>query len=137
MSGPLIEVRGLRVFAHHGVLIEERRRGQEFVIDLHLVCPESDATRTDDVADTVNYAEVIERTVELVRGGPYNLIETVANLVAHDLVSRFGLEQATVRVAKPNAPIPHPLAEVAVTITHPQRRARKSARSSPERQPGV
>jgi 7,8-dihydroneopterin aldolase/epimerase/oxygenase len=130
VSGPLVEVRGLRVFAHHGVLIEERRRGQEFVLDVQLVCPQSDAGRTDDVADAVNYAEVCDRVVELVRGGPYNLIETVAELVARDLVERFGLEQAIVRVAKPNAPIPHPLAEVAVTVTHPQRRGRRAPRAS-------
>ncbi|MGN6377974.1 MAG: dihydroneopterin aldolase [Gaiellales bacterium] len=130
MIAPTIEVRGLRVFAHHGVLVEERRRGQEFVLDLELVCPPSDAARSDDVADAVDYAEVCDRAVELVRGGPYNLIETLADIIARDLVARYRLQRATVRVAKPNAPIPHPLTEVAVTVTHPQPRPRGSGRSS-------
>jgi dihydroneopterin aldolase len=116
---PLIEVRGLRVFALHGVLPEERRLGQEFVVDVELLCPPSNAADTDDVADAVNYSDVCDRVVELVGGGPYNLIETLADVVARDLVSRYGLQRATVRVAKPRAPIPHALSEVAVTVTHP------------------
>ena len=119
MIEPLVEVRGLRVFAYHGVLPEETRLGQEFVLDLELLCPPSDAADTDDVADAVNYAEVCDRVVELARGGPYDLIETLADVVARDLVSRFGLTRATVRVAKPSAPIPHTFSEVAVTVTHP------------------
>jgi dihydroneopterin aldolase len=127
---PTVEIRGLRVFAHHGVLIEERRRGQEFVIDLELVCQPSNVDATDEVADTVNYAEVCERTVELMRGGPYNLIEKVADVIAGDLHARFGLQQVTVRVAKPNAPLPFSLSEVAVTITHPPARRRRPAKTA-------
>ena len=130
MITPTVEVRGLRVFAHHGVLIEERRRGQEFVIDLELVCTPSGADESDDIADAVNYAEVCERTVELMRGGPYNLIEKVAETIARDLHSRFGLQQVTVRVAKPNAPLPFSLTEVAVTVTHPAARRRRPSKAS-------
>jgi dihydroneopterin aldolase len=130
---PTVEVRGLRVFAHHGVLIEERRRGQEFVIDLELVCPASAAGESDDIADAVNYADVCERTVELMRGGPYNLIEKVADVIARDLHDRFGLQQVTVRVAKPNAPLPYSLAEVAVTLTHPPARRRRPPKPSEPR----
>ena len=129
MITPTVEIRGLRVFAHHGVLIEERRRGQEFVIDLELVCQSSNADASDDVADAVNYAEVCERTVELMRGGPYNLIEKVADVIASDLHSRFGLQQVTVRVAKPNAPLPFSLSEVAVTVTYPPARRRRPAKT--------
>jgi dihydroneopterin aldolase len=117
VSGPLIEIRGLRVFAHHGVLEEERRNGQTFVIDVDIVCPPSDAARTDDVADTVDYAAVADRVVELAQGGPYDLIETLADLIAGELIREFPVESARVRVAKPDAPIPHPFDEVAVTVT--------------------
>jgi 7,8-dihydroneopterin aldolase/epimerase/oxygenase len=118
VSGPLVEIRGLRVFTFHGVLAEERASGQEFVLDVTLQCRPTRAARTDEIADAVNYAEVCERVVELARGGPYNLIETLATLIAEDLTERFAVESATVRIAKPDAPIPHPFAEVAVTVTH-------------------
>lgn len=116
MSGPLIEIRGLRVFAHHGVLEAERRDGQTFVIDVDIVCRPS-AASTDDLADTVNYAAVADRVVELAQSGPYDLIETLADLIAGELVREFPVESARVRVAKPDAPIPHPFEEVAVTVT--------------------
>jgi dihydroneopterin aldolase len=109
-----IEVRGLRVFAYHGVLDEEREHGQTFVFDVWLVCPPSRAAETDDLADAVDYAAVCDRIVELATGGPYRLLERLAALIADDLVARFGVTHARVRVAKPDVPIPHPLAEVAV-----------------------
>ena len=119
MSGVEVELRGLRVFAYHGVHPEERRLGQEFVIDVRLRCRPSPAAETDDVADAVDYGAVCERVVELARGGPWNLIETLATRIADDLVDRFAVESATVRVAKPAAPIPHPFDEVAVSVIRP------------------
>jgi dihydroneopterin aldolase len=117
MSGPLIEIRGLRVFAHHGVFEHERRDGQEFVIDVTLRAITDAAGHTDDLADAVDYGAVCERVVALVSGGPYNLIEKVADVVASDVLARFPVDQVTVRVAKPDAPIPHAFDHVAVTVT--------------------
>jgi dihydroneopterin aldolase len=119
VSGVEVEVRGLRVFAHHGVHPEERRLGQEFVVDVRLRCRPSGAADSDDVADAVDYSAVCDRVVDIVRSGPFNLIETVATRVADELVAHFAVESATVRVAKPAAPIPHPFDEVAVSVTRP------------------
>jgi dihydroneopterin aldolase len=52
--------------------------------------------------------------VELARGGPYRLLERLAAVIADDLVARFGVTHARVRVAKPDVPISHQLDEVAV-----------------------
>lgn len=114
MRSGRIEIRGLRVFAYHGVLEEERRDGQTFVLDVWLECAPSRADETDDLADAVNYAAVCDRVVELAQGGPYRLLERLAALIADDLVARFGVAHARVRVAKPDVPIPHDLDEVAV-----------------------
>jgi dihydroneopterin aldolase len=117
VSGPLIEIRGLRVFAHHGVFEHERRDGQEFVIDVTLRAISDEAGRSDDLAHAVDYGAVCNRVVELVSGGPYNLIEKVAEVVASEVLASFPVEQVTVRVAKPDAPIPHAFDDVAVTVT--------------------
>jgi dihydroneopterin aldolase len=116
VSGPLIEIRGLRVFAHHGVFEHERRDGQEFVLDITLRAASDAAGHTDELADAVDYGAVCERSVELVQGGPYDLIERVAEIVAAALLAEFPVETVTVRVAKPDAPIPHPFDHVAVTV---------------------
>ena len=114
MRSARIEIRGLRVFAYHGVLDEEREHGQTFVLDVWLDPPPSRADETDDLADAVNYAAVCDRVVELAQGGPYRLLERLAAVIADDLVAGFGVTHARVRVAKPDVPIPHPLDEVAV-----------------------
>jgi dihydroneopterin aldolase len=116
VSGPLVEVRGLRVYAFHGVRDFERERGQVFVIDVWLQCPPSAAEVSDDLADAVNYSAVCDRVADLAEGGPYNLLERLAAVIADDLVSTLAIEWVRVRVAKPHAPVRHDVAEVAVTV---------------------
>jgi dihydroneopterin aldolase len=109
-----IEIRGLSVFAYHGVHPEEREQGQTFVLDVWLECPPSRADETDELVDAIDYSAVCDRVVELATGGPYRLLERLAALIADDLVDRYGVARARVRVAKPQVPISHSLDEVAV-----------------------
>ena len=114
MRSVSIEIRGLSVFAYHGVHPEEREQGQTFVIDVWLECRPSRADETDELADAVDYSAVCDRIVELATGGPYRLLERLSALIADDLVARYGVTRARVRIAKPQAPIQHSLNEVAV-----------------------
>jgi dihydroneopterin aldolase len=112
----VIEVRGLEVFAFHGVFEHERRDGQTFLIDLTLE-PQSDrAGETDRLQDAVDYGAVCERVVELVKGGPYHLIERLATVVAQDLLEHFPLALVRVTVHKPQAPVRHPFEDLSVTV---------------------
>jgi dihydroneopterin aldolase len=116
VSGPLVEIRGLRVYAHHGVRDFERERGQPFVIDVWLVCASAAAEGSDDLADAVNYSAVCDRVATLATGGPYGLLERLAAVIADDLAGSLPVESVRVRVAKPHAPVKHDVAEVAVTV---------------------
>ena len=116
-----ITLTGVRAFGYHGVFADERREGQEFVIDATLYVSTAQAAESDDVADTVHYGEVAERIVELVGAEPLNLIEGVAARIADDLLARDGVRMVAVTVHKPQAPITVPFADVSVTI----RRARR------------
>lgn len=115
-----ITLTGVRAFGYHGVFEDERREGQEFVVDATLYLSTAEAAETDDVADTVHYGEVAERIVALVAGEPLNLIEGVAARIADDLLSYDLVRMVAVTVHKPQAPITVPFADVSVTI----RRAR-------------
>ena len=55
-----IQIKGLRIFAYHGVGPEEKRDGQPFVLDIAMKADLSRARRSDDLEDTVNYAAVVE-----------------------------------------------------------------------------
>ena len=56
----IIEINGLRLFARHGVFEEERINGNTFELTVHLCYPIENAMQSDNVADTLNYAEAIE-----------------------------------------------------------------------------
>jgi dihydroneopterin aldolase len=115
-----IRLSGLKARGHHGVYDFERRDGQDFVVDVELELDLARAAATDDVADTVHYGELAGGLVEVISGEPVNLIETLADRLATVCLADARVAAATVTVHKPQAPIPHEFADVAVTV----RRAR-------------
>ena len=115
-----ISLSGLRVRGHHGVFDFERRDGQDFVVDVVLELDLGKAAASDDVADTVHYGELAGRLAEVISGEPVNLIETLAERLAAVCLADARVAAATVTVHKPQAPISHEFADVAVTV----RRAR-------------
>jgi dihydroneopterin aldolase len=118
-----ITLTGLRARGRHGVYDFERAQGQDFVVDVVLELDLSQAAGSDQVADTVHYGELVERLVSVVGGEPVNLIETLAQRLADTCLADPRVEAATVTVHKPQAPISHQFADVAVTL----RRARPGA----------
>jgi len=115
VSGPVIEITGLEVFAHHGVYEHERRDGQPFLFDVRLQGDEA-AARSDRLEDAIDYGAVCDRVVEIAQGGPYNLLEHLAALIADDLIERYPASTVSVTVHKPQAPIGHPFGDVRVTV---------------------
>lgn len=111
-----IRLTGLRARGCHGVFDFERAQGQEFVVDITLEVDTRRAADTDDLADTVDYGELAERAVAVISGEPASLLETVAERLAAVCLSGPGVRAAEVTVHKPQAPIRHEFADVAVTI---------------------
>ncbi len=107
---------GLRAQAHHGVYEHERRDGQPFIIDVTAHLDLARAAGSDDVADTVHYGELAVEVVEAVERDPVDLIETVAERVVTIVLAHRAVERVEVTVHKPEAPIPVPFADVAVSI---------------------
>jgi 7,8-dihydroneopterin aldolase/epimerase/oxygenase len=115
MSGR-IALTGLRARGRHGVYDFERAAGQDFVVDVALELDLGKAAASDDVADTVHYGELAERLVAVVTGEPVNLIETLADRLLTVCLADERVAVAEVTVHKPQAPIPHDFADVAVTL---------------------
>ncbi len=112
-----ITLTGLRASAFHGVLEQERRTGQIFVIDVTVFLSLADAGRTDDLDRTIHYGELAEQIVSAVESDPVDLIETVAERVAGVVLAYDAAQFTRVTVHKPNAPISVPFDDVSVTIT--------------------
>jgi len=111
-----IRLTGLRARGRHGVYESERVRGQEFVVDAVLELDLAPAAATDDLAGTVDYGELAERLVAVVTGPPVQLIETLAARLVEACLADARVAAATVTVHKPQAPIDHEFADVAVTM---------------------
>jgi 7,8-dihydroneopterin aldolase/epimerase/oxygenase len=121
MSLDQIALRGLRVRGHHGVFDHERRDGQEFIIDAVLWTDTRAAAEADDLSRTVDYGSLAGRLAAIVSGEPVRLIETLAERLATACLADPGVEEVEITVHKPQAPVPHPFDDVAITI----RRARR------------
>jgi 7,8-dihydroneopterin aldolase/epimerase/oxygenase len=116
-----ITLTGLRAWGNHGVYDFERQSGQDFVVDVRLDLDLDRAAATDDVADTVHYGELAEKLVAVIAGEPVNLIETLADRLLDVCLADPRVDTAVVTVHKPQAPIPHEFADVAVTRTRNRR----------------
>ena len=114
----LIEIKGIKSFGYHGVFESENIAGQDFFVDVSL---ELDLTRpsvSDDVADTVNYAEITDLVVEEITSNPVNLIEKLAGRIAERVLNQhLKVEQVSVTVHKPQAPVAAQLKDIAVVVT--------------------
>ena len=112
-----IYLRGLVFHGFHGVLPEERTLGQKFTVDIELRTDLTQAGRSDQLGDSVNYVEVWELARSHVEGTPRDLIETVAYSIVQDVLQQHAaIEEACVRVCKPHVAIPGVLEAVAVEI---------------------
>lgn len=109
-------IRGLEIYAHHGVFDFERRDGQVFVIDLDLVLDTRQAAASDALADTLDYGSLVDRVKAAVEQDPVDLIETLAQRIADVCLASTMVERVTVTVHKPHAPIQATFADVALSI---------------------
>ena len=116
-----VAIDGLAVFAHHGALPEEQALGQRFFLDLRMIPLRDDACDTDELGDAIDYGAVARRAHEVVSGGPYRLLERLADEVAATIMAEFPVDEITVRVSKPSAPVPLVIDAVGVTVTHRRR----------------
>jgi dihydroneopterin aldolase len=116
VTGDRIRLVGLRAFGHHGVLAEERRDGQEFVVDVTVWLDLAPAARDDDLTKTVHYGELAEALVRAVERDPVDLLETVAERCAGIVLGYDTVQRVKVTIHKPSAPIPVPFSDVEVTV---------------------
>lgn len=113
-----ILVHRIAVFGHHGVEPEEERLGQRFYISLDCRLDLSAAGRSDDVAQTANYAGLVEIAGRIATQRRFALIEALAEAIAGAILERYpAMQTVCVRVDKPAAPVPALIDGVSVEIT--------------------
>ena len=116
-----ISLKGIDVYAHHGVHPAERELGQRFVIDVDLYLDCSAAAVADSLDQALDYSAVHRRIRELAAAESFHLIETLAHQLCAGLLGEFSLERVVVTVQKPHAPLPDFHGTVAVTLERDRR----------------
>lgn len=111
-----IVLAGMRFFGYHGALAEERRHGQEFVVDVEVETDLAAAGRSDDLGDTVDYRKVYDAAKSVVEGPARQLLEAVAGEIASRVLALPRVGAVTVRVRKPSVKLAGPVAHSAVEI---------------------
>lgn len=113
----MVSVKGIRARGHHGVLGFERELGQTFVIDVDMAVDVGPAAAADDLALTVDYGAVASEVAAIVTGPPFDLIETLAVRIAERVKAFDGVQEVTITVHKPYAPVTEVFDDVAVRVT--------------------
>lgn len=111
-----ITISGIEFFAYHGVLESEKKSRQLFTADCSF---EIDTSLCNDNLDrTVNYADVTTEIVSFATEHRYDLIETLSNNLAKDILLKFSLiKNVTITIHKPNAPIPARFDDIKLSVT--------------------
>jgi dihydroneopterin aldolase len=112
-----VEISGLSLYTHHGVTDAEQEVGQRMTFDISFDVEDCDATVTDRLEDTIDYAAVCQAVALVATERSYRTLERVCTAVADMLEERFDAEGVTVRAAKPEPPMPLPVEEVAVEVS--------------------
>lgn len=112
-----IQIKRLEVFANHGILEEENRLGQKFLVSVVMGVDARIPGRSDELSDSVNYAKVSELICREAQGHTFHLIERLAEHLAEKILLQFPLiRYVDLEVEKPWAPVRVPLETVSVAI---------------------
>ncbi len=112
-----IELEEMKFYAYHGVLEQEQRVGNTFVVDLKLITNIRYDFAEDLLEETINYAEVYS-LVEAIMRVPSQLLETVAYRIAKLLLKTFDkINSLEIKIKKLNPPFHCELKSVTVSLT--------------------
>ncbi|MBQ9228087.1 MAG: dihydroneopterin aldolase [Eubacterium sp.] len=112
-----ITVKGLKLFAYHGVNPEEKQNGQPFVIDVDYYLDLEKACHSDCLDDTVSYAKVVKTIRSVFTAESFDLIERAAQAVAEALLAAYpSVMKTEITVKKPEAPVSADFDYMAVTV---------------------
>jgi dihydroneopterin aldolase len=111
-----IEISGLSLFTHCGVTAAEREVGQRLLLDIRLDAGECDATITDRIEDTIDYAAVCEMANLVAQQRSYKTLERLCTAIADRLLDSYDANAVWVKAAKPEPPFALPVTEVSVEV---------------------
>ncbi|MEA4884767.1 MAG: dihydroneopterin aldolase [Clostridia bacterium] len=117
MGADRITLKNLVFYAYHGAFAAEKELGQRFEVDVDMYRDLGACARVDDLDMAISYVDVYTLVKEIVEEREFSLIETLARTIADEVISGYALDEVTVRVRKPHAPIGGPMDYVECEMT--------------------
>ncbi len=130
MSMNAVKIRGLEVYACHGVHDEEKVNPQPFIFHVDIVTDFYKGALSDDLSGTVNYSKVCDILADVAQKNVFNLIETLAYSGVYAIFESVNAKKVTLTVYKPEAPVKHKFGSVGVTVQAEKEKAYLSLGSS-------
>ncbi len=101
----IIRLNNMIFYAHHGYYQAERELGQKFQVDIELDCDFSKAIESDSLRHAVNFEEVYQKVSHIFSSHKFTLLETLADLIAQEILTNFPIQSVLIRVRKPQVPL--------------------------------
>ncbi len=112
-----IIIKGLKLYAYHGVNPEEKEDGQNFILDIVMSVDLSKPCMSDNIDDSVSYAKVIKTVSRVFCAGKYDLLEKASQVTADAVMNEYPqVKGVTVELKKPEAPMKADFDYVSVKI---------------------
>jgi dihydroneopterin aldolase len=112
-----IKLNGIKTYAYHGALEEERTLGQFFITDIVLYADLQKASETDDLSQTIHYGEAYGLVEDVIKGDSVNLIEHLAEKVSRRLFDQYDrILEMDITITKPSPPIDGSYDSVSITL---------------------
>ena len=116
-----IQVEGINVYGTHGVYEQEKKKGQEFRIDLQIELRENilnfENYKSESFDNSVNYESLVHEVINVSDNNSFDLIETFAYEILNSLKKYNNISKATVTIHKPNSPLKELVEDISVTAS--------------------
>ena len=107
----------LEVFANHGLFEEENKLGQKFIFDIECELNYKKAMFSDEMTDSVSYADLAEVVVKTATTNTFNLLERLAGEILKNIFTEFSqIENINLKINKPGAPIKYHFEKCGVEV---------------------
>ncbi len=117
MACDRLVLKNMVFYGFHGVFAAEKELGQQLQVDVELYLDLKSAAAADDLELSINYVEVYTLVKEIVEEREFNLLETLAETIAGEILAAYTVEEVVVRVRKPSPPSGGILDHVEVEIS--------------------
>ena len=107
----------LEVFANHGLFEEENKLGQKFIFDIECELNYKKAMFSDEMTDSISYADITEVVVKTATTNTFNLLERLAGEILKNIFTEFSqIENINLKINKPGAPIKYHFEKCGVEV---------------------